>query len=677
MTSGTVESQSGAPRVRLTRAGLVLGERELPLLAGAVHYWRLDPRHWRSALEGVRDLGLVLVDTYVPWSVHEVAPGEFDLTDGKPGLDVVRFLALAQEVGLHAIVRPGPHVNAELTGFGIPERVLWDDACQARSPSGRRVVLPAPPLAFPVPSHASEAFFAAVSEWYGAVGRVLGPSCWPNGPIVLVQVDNEAALYFRDGVYDQDHHPDAVEHHRAFLRSRYRTDDRLRAAHRAPTASLDTIRPPVRRDDDRRDLLRPHLDWALSQDVLVADSLRRFAEALRVSGFSTVPFVHNLPPAESATPLDPARVAATVDVVGIDCYHVASPSQRGEIARRVSAVAERCRAAGVPAFSCELGAGCVPFLPPLDDADNAFAALTALAYGLRGFNAYMAVDRDRWIGAPLDRRGRRRPSAEFWERLAGAVQRTAFPTLVRETPVHVVVPRVVRHLERVSHAFGPLSAAALRLAGVGPDVGSFDEGFAASVARETHQLVRALEAALDERGVAYAEVQGDLVEHSLRVARWVVVASGAVADRHVLRAVRRSPEVPVSFGPGSPAWSEDLDPLDEPPPSPRAGVPPVLSAHEVQSVVARAIDALALPTFRPSVPEAHAALHVDAEGRPAVVFVMNPTRMALECTVPAVGATRAADALHGARIDVASGVLHVRLEARTARMIELGGAPSR
>ena len=39
---------------------------------------------------------------------------------------------------------------------------------------------------------------------------MLEPLLYPAGPIVMLQVDNEGALYFRDGPYDQDYHPDAI-----------------------------------------------------------------------------------------------------------------------------------------------------------------------------------------------------------------------------------------------------------------------------------------------------------------------------------------------------------------------------------------------------------------------------------------------------------------------------------
>ena len=78
------------------------------------------------------------IDTYVPWGVHETAPGAARLRRARRRARRGGFLRLVHELGLYAIVRPGPHINAELTYFGIPERMVWDPACQARSPQTTR-----------------------------------------------------------------------------------------------------------------------------------------------------------------------------------------------------------------------------------------------------------------------------------------------------------------------------------------------------------------------------------------------------------------------------------------------------------------------------------------------------------------------------------------------------------
>src|SRR6185503_12457699 len=104
----------------------------------------------------------------------------------------------------------GPHCNAELTGFGFPERILRDEAMLARAAHGGPGWMPAPPRAFPVPSYASAAFREEVGAWYVAVGDVVAPRLAPDGPVVAIGVDNEAQMFFRLGAYEHDYHPDAI-----------------------------------------------------------------------------------------------------------------------------------------------------------------------------------------------------------------------------------------------------------------------------------------------------------------------------------------------------------------------------------------------------------------------------------------------------------------------------------
>src|SRR4051812_24501715 len=132
MTNDRFAERAGVERQRnvgLDRGGLVVGGRVVPLYAGSVHYWRLDPSVWRRALTEVRALGVHYVDTYIPWGVHEKGEGKFEFGKDDPRRDVGAFLRLVHELGLLAIVRPGPHINAELTYFGIPERIIYNPEC--------------------------------------------------------------------------------------------------------------------------------------------------------------------------------------------------------------------------------------------------------------------------------------------------------------------------------------------------------------------------------------------------------------------------------------------------------------------------------------------------------------------------------------------------------------------
>jgi len=647
-----------------------------------MHYWRHNPADWAAGLDGIVSLGLLLVDVYVPWGVHEIAPGLFDFGERRPQLDVVRFVKMAHERGLKVVLRPGPHINAELTYFGLPERIVWDRACQARTPGGHPVMLPMVPLAFPVPSYASDVFHDETALWFEAMAKALAPLRHPEGPIVLVQVDNEGALYFRDGPYDQDYHPDSIRLFRAFLRAKYKTSKALGTAWGEARATFATIEPPRRFDAKEADDLVRHIDWMEFHEHLLTKGMDRIAKALVESGFDGLPTMHNFPLGESATPLNAGRLTGVIDLLGLDYYHHASPVEHLVLMRRTSELSARCEGHGVPAYGAEVGAGFPPFFAPLDEKDSLYTLLAALAYGLRGYNLYMAVERDRWIGAPLDPHGRRRPLADKLEALSRALDSVSFHELRRPAPVRLVVPRSLRRLARASHAFGPLTPALFNVLGAGFRESCLEDDFGLgevpTMAGEAY--LRAFERALFARGVPFAYAGGESMEDSLTGARWVVCTTFGGLKRSVFAQLRAAQKAGahVTIGPSVPERDGSMRRMKAPHDARGFELEPLLDAARADALVARRIEQLDLPTYPIDPADAFVCVHEDAKGNPRVAFVMNPTTSDLDTRVAIPGALTLVDLLPSGDaaavvpLTRAAGAFEVRVPSRTVRMFRIG-----
>ena len=98
----------------------LLNGQPFKILSGAIHYFRVDPSDWHHSLYNLKALGFNTVETYVPWNLHE-PKGTFHF---EGILDLERFLKLAQELGLYAIVRPSPYICAEWEFGGFPAWLL-------------------------------------------------------------------------------------------------------------------------------------------------------------------------------------------------------------------------------------------------------------------------------------------------------------------------------------------------------------------------------------------------------------------------------------------------------------------------------------------------------------------------------------------------------------------------
>lgn len=118
------------PRFTWKNREFYLDGKPFRIYSGSIHYFRSLPEQWKSHMERLKALGFNTVETYCAWNLHEPQPGKFDFS-GR--LDLERFLNTAQELGLYAIVRPGPYVCAEWENGGFPGWLLANPDIRIRT----------------------------------------------------------------------------------------------------------------------------------------------------------------------------------------------------------------------------------------------------------------------------------------------------------------------------------------------------------------------------------------------------------------------------------------------------------------------------------------------------------------------------------------------------------------
>lgn len=156
-----------------------LDGQEIRILSGSIHYFRVVPAYWRDRLEKLKACGLNTVETYVPWNLHEPRPGKYNFS----GLaDLVGFIRLAQELGLHVIVRPSPYICAEWEFGGLPAWLLADRNMRLRC--------------------AYRPYLLAIERYYDVLIAKLKPLQYTEGgPILAMQIENEYGSFGNDKAY--------------------------------------------------------------------------------------------------------------------------------------------------------------------------------------------------------------------------------------------------------------------------------------------------------------------------------------------------------------------------------------------------------------------------------------------------------------------------------------------
>ncbi|MER0123470.1 beta-galactosidase family protein [Streptococcus sp. ZJ100] len=160
------------------REDFYLNDRPFKILSGAIHYFRVHPDDWYHSLYNLKALGFNTVETYVPWNLHEPQKGAFT-TEGI--VDIERFLTIAQELGLYAIVRPSPYICAEWEWGGLP---AWLLAEQVRVRSS------------------DPAYLRHVEDYYAFLLPILAKhQLSEGGNILMFQVENEYGSYGEEKAY--------------------------------------------------------------------------------------------------------------------------------------------------------------------------------------------------------------------------------------------------------------------------------------------------------------------------------------------------------------------------------------------------------------------------------------------------------------------------------------------
>ena len=166
---------------------LMIDGKRTFIWSGEFEYWRLPSQsEWLDILQKMKAEGYNAVTIYFNWAYHSPKPGVYDFSGVR---DVNKLLDMATQVGLYVIARPGPYINAETSGGGLPGW-LTTQAGRARTDAPD--------------------YEAAADDWLHHIDAILSKHQLTNGTgsVILYQIENELAstgsgeLAYMQNLYD-------------------------------------------------------------------------------------------------------------------------------------------------------------------------------------------------------------------------------------------------------------------------------------------------------------------------------------------------------------------------------------------------------------------------------------------------------------------------------------------
>ncbi|MER7690327.1 beta-galactosidase [Streptomyces sp. NPDC097610] len=179
-TASTPPATAPTHTVTYDQYSVRIDGKPLYIWGAEIHYFRLpSPDAWRDVFQKVKAAGFNAVSLYFDWGYHSAKPGSYDFTGIR---DVDRLLDEAQRAGLYVIARPGPYINAELSGGGFPAWRKTRTGVNRTSEAG---------------------YLADAREWMSRINPIIARHQLTRGTgsVILYQVENEYQGGRHDAAY--------------------------------------------------------------------------------------------------------------------------------------------------------------------------------------------------------------------------------------------------------------------------------------------------------------------------------------------------------------------------------------------------------------------------------------------------------------------------------------------
>ncbi len=412
-------------KVQIKENQIQIENRKIPLLSGEIHYWRLNPRYWKTILDEIRQMGLKVVSTYIPWDYHEVKRGHFDFTgETDETHNLKAFLELTRREGFWLLIRPGPYIYSEWPNDGIPS--------------------------YAYKYHRLHPKFLEYAEVYlRKVCMVIKPylASRKSGHIILLQADNEIDPWpdVFGHQYGLDGKPGLFQD---FLKRKYKNDvQQLNRAWSCEYKSFNEAGPFIAcMLKDERGLalkgdheLKRNLDYFEFKYDYAYQCAKWCVDLYHKLGID-IPIYLNLYPFFYAH--DWAKMQSTADLVGIDLYPSNELMEDEHEQRKLIDKVRYLKSVSKAAYIAEFASGVwharhyeSGILTP---NHYRLITLTVLLGGAVGWNWYMLVNRDNWYMSPINEWGRRRDELyDVFKGLVKVYQKMNPPALTKMTDIGV------------------------------------------------------------------------------------------------------------------------------------------------------------------------------------------------------------------------------------------------
>ena len=434
------------PKVQIKDYKVWVGDKGLSLVSGEVHYWRLNPSVWKEVLKRVKEMGIKIISTYVPWDYHEYKRGKFDFfgkTDETRNLNA--FLELARKENFWVIIRPGPYIYSEWPQDGAPKYAYKYHRLHPQ-------------------------FLSYAKKYLTEVTRVIKPflATNKNGNIIMLQADNEIdcwpdifgcqyGLSGKSGMF-QDFLKNLYKSNLKALNDSWGTkySSFKEAAPFIATMLAGEQGVPLKGDKE----LKRNLDYFKFKYFYANEVAKWSVNVYKKLGID-VPIYLNTYPFYYAH--DWAGLQSLSDAIGLDIYPsnelAEDEYEHRKFCDKIRYLKSVSKLPFIAEFQSGIWHGRHYETSVLTPNHYRLLCLSAILSDVKGWNWYMLVNRDNWYMSPINEWGRVRGELyDVFKQMVTVFEKIDPPTLKKQTEIAATFNPLQYAARTLSHNSPILSA---------------------------------------------------------------------------------------------------------------------------------------------------------------------------------------------------------------------------
>ncbi|UYP47189.1 hypothetical protein NEF87_003474 [Candidatus Lokiarchaeum ossiferum] len=268
--------------VEVSQKTIYIGGKPVFLLSAEMHYYEISADLWQENISKLKNGGYNAISIFIPWAFHETEEGKIDFNSPKKNIAQLFDICKANE--MYILIRPGPR-NTHHGKFEYLPKWLFTNYPEIidLDVNGTQAVFGENKKPIVAPLHPK--YMEKVKTWYEIINRFVQKYQFPQGNIILYQIDDEFTFNVESQYFSFGFHPIYNEFYQNFLKKKYLLVQALNEIYGEHYLTFEEINPPYPPKQNYTHEysfeLLPFLDWLEFKEWVISEFISILVEFVR------------------------------------------------------------------------------------------------------------------------------------------------------------------------------------------------------------------------------------------------------------------------------------------------------------------------------------------------------------------------------------------------------------